>query len=323
MLHCHTSRRAFFAATLAAAALPAWAAYPDQPVRLLVGYPPGGATDVVARLLATHLSSRWGQAVVVENKPGASGMLAAEQVVRAKPDGHTLLLGYTPEVSINKLVFKQMRYDPIADLAPLALAATAPLVLVAGPKLPVRTLPELLARKGADAKLSYGSPGSGGQQHIAGELLARLGGLPLLHVPYKGTAPALNDLLGGQIDLFFATTPPLLQHIRAGKLRPLAVAGDRREALLPDVPTFAELGMGAMQLSNWFGVFAPNGLSPVIANRVTNDLADALKDPKVVKSLEDQGLTPSPLLGVAFKAFIEVDMRKYKAIIDQTGIVAE
>ena len=179
---------------------------------------------------------------MVENKPGASGMLAAEQVVRAKPDGYTLLLGYTPEVSLNKLVFKKMRYDPIADLTPIILTAEAPLVLVAGPKLSVATMQELLAQKNSRQPLTYGSPGTGGQQHLAGEMLARSTGLALTHVPYKGTALAVNDLLGGHIDLFFGTAPPLLPHIRAGKLRPIAVAGNAREKLLPDVPTVVELG---------------------------------------------------------------------------------
>lgn len=317
------SRRAFAFLALSAAATCSLAAYPDKPVRLVVGYTPGGSTDIIARVMATHLTAKWGQQVVVENKPGASGMMGAEQVVRAKPDGYTLLLGYTPEVSINKLVFKSMRYDPVTDLTPVALTAAAPLVLAAGPKLPVSSMKELLARKGADAKLSFGSPGTGGQQHMAGELLAKLSGLPLLHVPYKGTALAVNDLLGGQIDLFFATTPPLLQHIKAGKLRPLAVAGDKREKLLPDVPTVVELGLPRLQLTNWFGVFAPNGLPAPVLAKISADVVEVLHDPKVVKALEDQGLTPTPLQGDAFRNFIDAEMLKYKSIIDETGIAAQ
>lgn len=316
-------RRALAFAAFSMAATCALAAFPDKPVKLVVGYAPGGSTDIIARLLATSLSAKWGQTVVVENKPGASGMLGAEQVVRAAPDGHTLLLGYTPEVSINKLIFKEMRYDPTTDLTPIALTAAAPLVLAAGPKLPVASLQELLARKGTDTKMSYGSPGTGGQQHMAGELLARLTGLSMMHIPYRGTALAVNDLLGGQIDLFFATTPPLLQHIKAGKLRPLAVAGDKREALLPNVPTFAELGLPRLQLTNWFGVFAPNGLPAPVLEKISSDVVDALNDPKLVKSLEDQGLSPVPLRGAEFKNFIAAEMKKYKIIIDETGIAAQ
>ena len=282
-------------AGLAAISVTAFAAYPERQVTLLVGYAPGGATDIIARTLATNLSSKWGQTVVVENKPGASGMLAAEQVVRAKPDGYTLLLGYTPEVSLNKLVFKKMRYDPIADLTPILLTAEAPLVLVAGPKLSVATMQELLAQKNSRQPLTYGSPGTGGQQHLAGEMLARSTGLALTHVPYKGTALAVNDLLGGHIDLFFGTAPPLLPHIRAGKLRPIAVAGNTREKLLPDVPTVVELGIPRLQLTNWFGLFAPKGLSEAVLDQITNDVAQALADTKVVKTLEEQGLSIKPL----------------------------
>jgi len=182
-----------------------FAAFPDKPVKLLVGYAPGGSTDIVARLLANSLSARWGQPVVVENRPGASGMIAAEAIARARPDGYNLLLGYTPEVSLNKFVFKEMRYDPLTDLTPVALAASAPLVLVAGPKLAVSSFKELLARKNSGQQISYASPGIGGQQHMAGEMLARQTGLPLIHVPYRGTGLAVSDLVGGQIDLFFAT----------------------------------------------------------------------------------------------------------------------
>lgn len=315
--------RGVLIAVLAAISVPALGAYPDKPVRLLVGYAPGGSTDIVARLLAASLGEKWGQQVLVENKTGASGMLAGEQTVRAAPDGYTLLLGYTPEVSLNKLVFKSMRYDPITDLTPVALAAGAPLVLVTGPKLPIGSMKELLARKDFSQPITYGSPGIGGQQHLAGEMLARLTGLPLTHVPYRGTALAVTDLLGGQIDLFFATTPPLLPHIVAGKLRPIAVAGDKREKLLPDVPTVVELGLPDLQLTNWFGVFAPNGLPPAVLDKISRDVMASLADPKVIKALEEQGLTPMPLQGAAFRAFIDAEMKKYRAIVSETGVSAQ
>lgn len=295
--------------------------FPDKPVRLMVGYAPGGSTDIIARVLAAHLSTRWGQQVVVENRAGASGMLAAEQVARARPDGYTLLLGYTPEVSINKLVFKTMRYDPVKDLTPVALAAEAPLVLAAGPKLKVTSYRELQQFKASG--LSYASPGIGGQQHMAGEMLAKLTGVQLVHVPYKGTGLAVNDLVGGQVDLFFATTPPLLQHIQSGRLKPLAVAGPRREQLLPEVPTTTELGLPSLQLTNWFGVFAPNGMSAPVLEQITSHVMEGLKDPKVVKLLEDQGLTVRPLAGNAFRDFIDAEMRKYTVIVAETRVSAE
>ena len=307
------------AATLSAAAP---AAFPDSPVKLVVAYAPGGATDIIARLLGVRLSAKWGQQVVVENRAGASGMIGAEAVSRAKPDGYTLLLGYTPEVSMNKLVFKGMRYDPITDLTPIALVASAPLVLAAGPKLPVSSMKEMLTRKGNGQVTSYGSPGTGGQQHIAGELLARETGMQLTHVPYRGTGLAVADLVGGQIDLFWATTPPLLQQIRAGKLKPLAVAGPAREKLLPDVPTTTELGMPNLQLANWFGVFGPKAMPAALAKSIAADVMQALADPALVKSLEDQGLTPMPLQGSQLDDFIDAEMKKYERIVKDTGITA-
>lgn len=299
------------------------ATYPDKPVKLLVGYGPGGATDIIARLLSKYLSDKWGQAVVVENKPGASGMIAANDVVRANPDGYTLLLGYTPEVSINQLVFSNMRYDPIKDLTPISLAADAPLVLAVGAKLPVKSLKEILDKGKGATPLTYGSPGVGGQQHMAGELLGGATKIPLTHIPYKGTGPAVAALVGGQIDLFFATTPPLLGQIRAGKVTPIAVAGSQREKLLPDVPTFVELGYPAIQLTNWFGVFGPKNLPAPALNKITSDVTAALKDPAVVKQLEDQGLTPRPISGAEFVKFIASEMSKYAPIIKGANIRAE
>jgi len=299
------------------------AAYPDKPVKLLVGYGPGGATDIIARVLSKYLSDKWGQAVVVENKPGASGMIAANDVVRANPDGYTLLLGYTPEVSINQLVFSNMRYDPIKDLTPISLAADAPLVLAVGAKLPVKSLKEILDKGKGATPLTYGSPGVGGQQHMAGELLGGATKIPLTHIPYKGTGPAVAALVGGQIDLFFATTPPLLGQIRAGKVTPIAVAGSQREKLLPDVPTFVELGYPAIQLTNWFGVFGPKNLPAPVLNKITTDVTAALKDPAVVKQLEDQGLTPRPISGAEFSKFIASEMSKYAPIIKGANIRAE
>ncbi len=299
------------------------ATYPDKPVKLLVGYGPGGATDIIARVLSKYLSDKWGQAVVVENKPGASGMIAANDVVRANPDGYTLLLGYTPEVSINQLVFSSMRYDPIKDLTPISLAADAPLVLAVGAKLPVKSLKEILDKGKGATPLTYGSPGVGGQQHMAGEMLGGATKMPLTHIPYKGTGPAVAALVGGQIDLFFATTPPLLGQIRAGKVTPIAVAGSQREKLLPDVPTFVELGYPAIQLTNWFGVFGPKNLPAPVLKKITSDVTAALKDPAIVKQLEDQGLTPRPISGAEFVKFIASEMSKYAPIIKGANIKAE
>lgn len=314
--------KTFFIA-LAALALPSLAAYPDKPVKLLVGYGPGGATDIIARLLSKYLTDTWGQAVVVENKPGASGMIAALEVVRSTPDGYTLLLGYTPEVSINKLVFEAMRYDPITDLTAIALAAEAPLVLAAGSKVLAKSLKDLLKQAQVSAPLTYGSPGVGGQQHMAGEMLSIATKLPMTHIPYKGTGPAVAALVGGQIDIFFATTPPLLGQIRVGKVTPLAVAGSKREKLLPEVPTFVELGYPDIQLTNWFGLFGPKNLPTAVLENITKETITALNDTSVIKALEDQGLTPRPISGNEFAAFIQAELKMYAPIIKTANIKAE
>jgi|JI10StandDraft_1071094.scaffolds.fasta_scaffold08565_8 tripartite-type tricarboxylate transporter receptor subunit TctC len=296
------------------------ASYPNKPVRLLVGYAAGGGTDVIARIVSQALGTRWNQQVVVENKAGASGMIAAEQASRSAPDGYTLLLAYTPEVSINKLVFKQMNYDPLVDLQPVALVADAPLFLVSGPKLPLQSMKELLAR-GKDAPpLSYGSPGIGGQQHLAGELLQIQGNVKTLHIPYKGAAPAVNDLLGGQLDMFFSSPPVILPHVRAGKLRPLFVTSPQRSPLMPDVPSAREVGLPQFDISNWFGVFVPKGVDAAVTQKIEADLKTVLADATVIKRLEDQGLTARFMSSADMRGFMQVEMRKYGEIIDKSGM---
>ena len=313
-----------FAAVLSCLAVSTTAAaqtsFPEQPVRLIVAYTPGGATDIIARTLGEKLGKLWDQQVVVDNRPGAAGMIGADFVVRAKPDGLTLLLGYTPEVSINKLIYEKMQYDPLADLTPLSLVAEAPLVLVSGPKLPVKSYDDLLKTKGTRGPISFGSPGTGGQQHLAGELLSLRTGLDMLHIPYRGTGAAVSDLVGGQIDVFFATTPPLLGNIQAGKLQPLLVTGPERQPLLPDTPTVDELGLKDFHLSNWFGLFGPASMDPAVVEKIATDVGRVLDDPATIKSLQDRGLEIRYLPPQPFKAFIDAEMKLYDGIIASTGV---
>ena len=292
--------------------------FPSKPARLVVGYAPGGATDVIARFLAAGLTAKWGQQVIVENKPGAGGMIAAELLSRTTPDGHTLLVAYTPEVSINKLTYKNMAYDPQRDLVPVALVATGPLILATGPKLAVASFEELMKRK--NVPLSYGSAGMGGQQHLGGELLKLQTGLDLVHVPYKGTGPAVTDLLGGQIDVLFASSTPLLPHIRSGRLKPLFVTGNQRQAELPDVPSAAEVGLASFDIPTWFGVFAPKGTDPKLAQRIADDIGAILTDKEAIKPLLANGLTISFLPTSRFEAFIADEMRKYGEIVVKAGV---
>ena len=295
-------------------------AYPNKPIKLLVGYAPGGATDILARILSIPLSAKFGQQIIIDNKSGASGMIAADLVAKSSADGYTLLLGYTPEVAINKLIFKQMTYDPLLDLEPIALIAEAPLFLVVGKKLPITSAKELLALPKNSIPLTYGSPGTGGQQHLVGELFQMQTGIKTLHIPYRGAAPVLNDLLSGQLDMFFSSPPVILGQIKAGNLTPIFVTSNQRSQILPEVPSASEIGLPGFEVSNWFGLFAPKGIDPLIAEKMSNDIKAVLTDKLIIKKLYDNGLTPKFMNSKDFKVFIASEMNKYSDIIIKAGI---
>ncbi|MBV7483197.1 tripartite tricarboxylate transporter substrate binding protein [Bordetella sp. BOR01] len=296
------------------------AEFPSKPVTIVVGYAPGGATDVTARILAKSLAKRWKQTVVVENRSGASGMIGAEYVARAASDGYVLLLGYTPEVSINTLIYKTMSYDPRADLAPIALVSSAHLFLVSGPKMPVDSFQALMKNKGRDMPITFGSPGIGGQQHLAGEYLALQTGLQMMHIPYKGASPAVADLLGGQFDVFFSTPPVILPHIRTGRLKPIMVTSNERDPLMPDVPSAREVGLENFEIANWFGFFGPKGTDPAIIEKISADTALVLEEPEVRAQLQANGLTATYMNAPALKAYLAEEMDKYGGIIARSGI---
>ncbi|MBM3359589.1 MAG: tripartite tricarboxylate transporter substrate binding protein [Betaproteobacteria bacterium] len=294
--------------------------YPNKPVRLVVAYPPGGTTDLLARVLSASLSPVWGQQIVVDNRAGAAGMIGAEQVVRAAADGYTLLLGFTPEVSINKLLYKDMRYDPLIDLQAIVFLGSSPLLLASSPTVGISSFADLLKQKDRNASLSYGSPGFGAQQHLAGELLRFQTGVKLTHVPYKGTGLAVAALLGGHIDLLFAATPPLISHVRAGKINPLMVTDTQRDALLPNVPSANELGLQGFVLSSWFGVFGPKNMNRALVEKISSNVTAVLSDKAIVKKLAEEGLTVRFLPAQQFQAFIAVEMKKYGDIITKAGV---
>lgn len=296
-------------------------AAPVKAERVVVGYAPGGATDVVARFLAMGLAEKQGKPVIVENKPGAGGTIGASQISRSKPDGSSLLVAYISEASINKLLYSKMPYDPEMDLVPIARIATAPLILASGPKMNVGSFKELLvAGKNGDTPLSYGSAGYGGQQHLAGELLRMQTGMNMLHVPYRGSALAVVDLLGGQIDVGFFSISPLLSHIEVGKIKPLFIAGPERQAFLPDVPTADEVGLKDFDLATWFGVFGPKGMTPEVAEGIAQDVKSLLEDKEAVKILTNQGLAVSYLPPKEFRSYIATEMKKYGDIVEKAGI---
>ena len=298
--------------------------FPNKPVRFVVAYPPGGATDITARILGRALDKRWGQPVIVDNRPGASGMIGAELVVRSAPDGYTLLVGYTPEVSLNKLIFRKMNYDPERDLLPITLLTSSPLVLAVHPSVAVKSVRDLIAlAKSSPGTVNYASPGIGGQQHLASEYLALATGAKFTHVPYKGTGQAMTDLLGGQVQMMFASIAPLLPHLRAGKLVPLGIADVKRSSLLPEVPTFSESGIERFEFVNWFGLFAPGGAPSVLIEQLNRDVVAAMRQEDTKQALAAQGLDVRPGTAKEFAGFIQEEMAKYGRIAREANVRIE
>lgn len=294
--------------------------YPDKPVKIIVPFPPGGATDVVGRALAVRLSQLWKQQVLVENKPGAGGNIGADLVAKAPADGYTLLLASPAEITINPYLYPQMPFDPSRDFIPVARVASSPLVLVVNSKSTVKNMAELLQMiKAQGSKVNYASSGSGGPQHLAGELFQLMAGVSMTHIPYKGGAPAITDLLGGQVDLFFAGIPPALPHIIAGKLRPLAVTTLKRSPLLPQVPTVSESGFPGFNIENWQGIFVPRGTNNQIVDKIAADIGVIAAEKNFYDLLSAQGAIPAPLMPKEFAIFVNAESQKYSKLIKESG----
>src|SRR6185437_10057035 len=239
--------------------------FPSRPIRIVVPFAAGGATDLIARVVGQKLTESLGQAVVVENRPGASGMIGADLVAKAPPDGYTLLMASTAEIAINPSLYSKMSYDPQKDLAPITLAGVTPLILVVNPASPLHSVADIVKEaKAHPGTISFASAGNGSVQHLSGELVKVLTSTDMVHVPYKGAAPALTDVLSGQVTMFFSGMPPAMPHVKSGKLRALAVTTPKRSPAAPDVPTMAEAGVQGFDISNWFGLLAPAGTPPGI-----------------------------------------------------------
>ncbi|WP_313145575.1 tripartite tricarboxylate transporter substrate binding protein [Diaphorobacter nitroreducens] len=289
-------KRALLGALAAAAALAlpsAWAqTWPSRSVSIIVPFPAGGTTDVLARALGQELSKTLGQPVVVENKPGAGATLGADYVAKAKADGYTLLMGAVHH-TIATSVYRKLGYDFEKDFAPITTVALVPNVLVVNPQVPAKTVQELLAQaKAQPGKLTYGSNGTGTGQHLIGAQFEGMGGVQLLHVPYKGSGPLTTDLLGGQISMSFDTVTPVLPHIKAGKLRALAVTTVKRSVALPDVPTLEEAGLPGFDMGTWFGMLAPAGTPKDIVARLNADMVKIIQSPEFRKKMDDIGADP-------------------------------
>ncbi|NUZ06625.1 Bug family tripartite tricarboxylate transporter substrate binding protein [Piscinibacter koreensis] len=300
------------------------AAWPARPVRLVIGYPPGGSTDVAGRLLADALSRKLGQQVVVDNRAGAGGTVGAASVARAEADGYTLLLAASPEVSIAPITMKAMPYDPLRDLQPITRVGQVPFFLVVNPSVPANTLAEFIAyAKGNPGKLNYSSFGNNTSNHLAGELFKSLTGVSSVHVPYKGSGPSITDLIGGQVQYTFDTPPAVLEHVRAGKLRALAVATSQRLPGAPQVPTFAEAGLPEFSGGTWFGLFAPARTPRAILERVNGETVALLNAPELSKAFSDRGIVASPQSADEFARFVQAEVNKWKTLAARIGIVAE
>jgi len=322
MIRKHIVAACAVVAALAAAA-PAFAAYPDKPIRLVVPYPPGGSSDSVARLLAKGVGEKLGQPVIVENKGGAGTVIGTEAVLRAEPDGYTLLWTSTP-FAINATLMPGLPYRPLREFEPVLMVAEVPLVLIVHPASPSRTLADLLARAKAEpGKLTYGSPGNGSSPQLATEMLGSRVGARFVHVPYKGSAPSVLGLIGGQTDLVFDTLFLTRPQVQAGKARALAQAGARRSPLMPDVPTVAESGLPGFEASSWFTVVARAGTPPDIVGTLNATFNQVLQQPEVRSYLSGQGVS---ILGGSpqdARAYLNNEIDKWGKAVRESGAKAE
>jgi tripartite-type tricarboxylate transporter receptor subunit TctC len=292
----------------------AQAKYPDKPIKLIVGFAAGGPTDIVARFVGARLEKALGQPVIVENKPGGGSNIASAEAARAKPDGYTLFIG-TIANATNMSVYKNLSYDTERDFIPISQLVSSPSVLVVNNDLPVKTLAELIAyAKANPGKLSYASSGAGGSPHLAGEMLKQRAGIDALHIPYKGAAPAMNDVMGGTVSMGFKTASGVTSTIQAGRLRPLAIASSTRLPQLPNVPTLEELGFKDFEVSSWSGLFAPKGTPPEIINTISKAITEIFSSPDVRKQLEGMGAIPVGSTPEEFKKYVRSEIEKWRIV---------
>jgi tripartite-type tricarboxylate transporter receptor subunit TctC len=295
--------------------------YPNKPIKMVTGYAPGGTSDILARLMAQQLNKSLGQTVIVDNRPGAGGNIGTDFVAKSAPDGYTLVMGASGPLAINMSLFAKMPYDNVKDLAPIAQVAAVPLVLVVHPTVTAKNLKELIAAmKAKPNDFSFGSAGNGTPQHLSGELFKSMaGGLDITHIPYKGTGPALSDLLGGQIKVMFETTIAVLPHIKAGKLRAIAVTTGTRSPELPDVPTIAESGVPGYESIAWYGMAAPAGTPREIITKLNAETVKIMKSPEISKRLKEMGSHLEPGSPEQFAAFIKAETAKWAKVVKESG----
>jgi tripartite-type tricarboxylate transporter receptor subunit TctC len=293
--------------------------YPNRPIRLVVTVPPGGAADFIARLVGAKLAESLGQPVLVENRGGAGGTIATDAVAKAPPDGYTLLQNSITTHGVGPHLYAKLPYDPVKDFAPISGLALLPLIMAVNADLPVKNVQELIRFSKTD-NLNFASSGNGGAPHMAAELFKSVTGAPITHVPYKGSGPAVADLVGGRVQIMFDAAPSLIQHVRSGKLRVLAAASPERNRLLPEVPTFAELGHPKVAVSLWYGLLAPAGTPAAAIHRLNNEVVKALKAADVHEKLLAQGAEPMPGSPEAFGSFMREESAKWAPVVKQAGV---
>lgn len=297
--------------------------YPERPIRLLVGFAPGGGTDTTARAIAQKLGHALGQQIIIDNRPGAAGNIATQIVANANPDGYTLLMGTIAALAINPTLFGNLPFDPVRDFAAITQAVNSINVLVVHPGVKAHNVEELIElAKASPGKLLYGSSGVGGAGHLAGELFCALAGVKMTHVPYKGAGPVMIDLIAGQVHSVFATAATAIPHIKSGKIRPLGVTTAKRAGMLPDIPTIAEQGLKGFDANNWYGLLAPAKTPRPIVTKLNAEVVKALQMPDIQQYLFSQGLDPAPTTPEAFGAYIKSEMAKWAKVVRAAGAAA-
>jgi tripartite-type tricarboxylate transporter receptor subunit TctC len=308
-------------ATALCAATPSFAqSFPEKPIRFIVGFTPGGPSDILARALGQKLGERWTQQVVIENRPGAGGNLAAEAVARSAPDGYTWLLGNNSILATNQSLYRSLGYDPVKDFAPVSLVAVQPNILVVNPQVQARSVRELIAlAKENPGKLNYASSGSGAAAHLAGELFKAMTGVDMVHVPYKGAQPALTDVIAGQVQVMFATSASVIPFIQTGKLRALAVTTARRSASVPDLPTVSEAGVPGFEAITWHGVVVPAATPAPLVERLNRDIVSALAQPDLRERLAALGAEVRAGTPREFADYIASEIPKWSKVVRESG----
>jgi len=299
-------------------------AYPGKPIRLIVPFPPGGSTDIVARIVALKLGDRIGQQVVVENRGGAGGTIGTEAVAKAPPDGYTLGVASTSTHAVAPSVYTKLGYDPVKDFAPISLMAVSPYLLVVHPDVPAKSLPEFVAyARTRPGKLNYASAGTGSTTHLAMEMLKSAAGLYLVHIPYNGNGPAGTAVIGGQVEALFGSLPAVLPHAKSGRVRPLAVGTPKRSPSLPDVPTVAESGFAGFDASLWLAIMAPAGTPPGVVDRLNKEIVAIIGSPDAADALSKAGAEPLTSTAAELGSLVKDGVEKYAQIVRQAGVKAE